>query len=1207
MNSLNPSTPHEADILAAALALPGGEGREAFLDAACGSDSGLRERLGSRVLAGLAARETDAHIRSEAATIQLPPDHQASMTEQPGSRIGRYKLLQKIGEGGCGTVFMAEQEEPVRRRVALKIIKLGMDTRSVIARFEAERQALAMMDHPNIARVLDAGATETGRPFFVMELVRGVPITKYCDESQLDIKARLELFIKVCHAIQHAHQKGVIHRDIKPSNILVTLHDGAPVPKVIDFGIAKATTGERLTALTLFTAYEQFIGTPAYMSPEQAEMSGLDIDTRSDIYSLGVLLYEMLTGATPFNAQELAAAGLDEIRRRIREEEPISPSSRISTLVGDDLTAVARTHSTEAPRMASLLRGDLDWVVMKCLEKERSRRYDTATALAGDIQRHLQDEPVTARPPGAAYRMQKFYRRHRTGYISGSAAVLMLMAGLAAAAWQAVRAGHAEIAERAQSQQARVQRDRAMSAEKSAIIQTEAANEAMQRATKSERESKENLYAADIRIAFEHVRMDNLKAARQLMTQHVPVKDAAEFRGFEWRYLWAQTLGDPHTTLTNSGRGGTSWISLSPDGKLAALTTMWSLKVVETAGGREVFSSRREWAPRPAEGPPPPSAGRSTSPPQNGPPSRRGGRPSLGNSVFTSDGRTLITANESGVQFLDTTTWQKRPIPLEGASGQVSLSADGTIMATESADGVRIWHLEGDQWSPRQLLPQSTRPFTLSPDGQRLLAGVKGDGTLPFAGLELWKLESQPVAVLLADSENLLSHPSHMLLTTRSIAFSPDGKLIATASWTGDLPVTLWDGNSGSMLFVLTGHFGSITAVDFSPDSKTLATASLDSTVRIWDLGNQRLIRKQLGHLEQVNALRYSADGTFLLSGSADGEVFRWPVEPASGPVTRDAEENLCWLSADGSEIATSSPTAGLHFWKTESGQTIRRWPVTASNRSRTVKVSPDGRLAALGQADGSISIVSCTTGASAPLKGHAGGVEAFEFSPDGRLLVSAGRDRCLRWWDLVAREEVAVTKLEGREGRGPGPMVSDFAFSPDGGTLAGAGSSELQKWNTTTHAALPCEIPAWMRVNYSPDGHWLVVGAFGEEVRIFDTLTGEPRASFAGHSEGVLGCAIAPDGLSMVSTSSDGTLRIWSMATSRELALFWQKGRGFDRPMFSKDGRVLAVGSSQGTGGQAILWRAPSWEEIAAIEKNRPTPQRREDEPPPPPPLPPK
>src|SRR5262245_15230963 len=339
---------------------------------------------------------------------------------------------------------MAEQSEPVRRRVALKIIKLGMDTKSVIARFEAERQALALMDYPNIAKVFDAGATDTGRPFFVMELVRGIKITDYCDQNNLSTTERLELFIQVCQAVQHAHQKGVIHRDIKPTNILVAQHDSVAVPTVVDFGIAKATAGQQLTDNTVFSAFEQFIGTPAYMSPEQAPLSGLDIDTRTDIYALGVLLYELLTGRTPFDQKELLAAGLDEMRRTIREQEPPRPSTRLSTLEAEALTNIAKHHQTEAPKLIHVIRGDLDWIVMKCLEKDRARRYETANGLAMDIQRHLSNEPVVARPPSKIYEFQKTVRRHRFGFAAATALIVVLAAGVIVSTLQAVRATRAE-------------------------------------------------------------------------------------------------------------------------------------------------------------------------------------------------------------------------------------------------------------------------------------------------------------------------------------------------------------------------------------------------------------------------------------------------------------------------------------------------------------------------------------------------------------------------------------------------------------------------------------------------------------------------------------------------------------------------------------------------------------------------------------------
>src|SRR5262245_54365538 len=362
-NSAMPSPPgREEALFALALEKPV-EKRAVFLDAVCEGDFALRARLEALLAAHdqpatLLDRDALKPASAEAPTVRAPQP----ADEAVGQTLRRYKLLEKLGEGGCGVVYVAEQTEPVRRRVALKVIKLGMDTRQVVARFEAERQALAMMDHPNIAKVLDAGTTETGRPYFVMELVRGIRITDYCDQNNLSTRERLDLFIKVCQAIQHAHQKGIIHRDIKPSNILVTLHDGVPVPKVIDFGIAKATEG-RLTNATVYTQLHQFIGTPAYISPEQAEMSGLDIDTRSDIYSLGVLLYELLAGRTPFDAKELIASGIEGMRRTIREKEPVRPSTRLATLQNNELTTTAKRRSTDAPKLVHQLKGDLDWIV----------------------------------------------------------------------------------------------------------------------------------------------------------------------------------------------------------------------------------------------------------------------------------------------------------------------------------------------------------------------------------------------------------------------------------------------------------------------------------------------------------------------------------------------------------------------------------------------------------------------------------------------------------------------------------------------------------------------------------------------------------------------------------------------------------------------------------------------------------------------------
>ncbi len=410
-------------IFWAALGIASPEERERYLDEACADDPNQRAQLDEL----LAAYPKVERFLEQPANGDATVHHVPSITERAGTVIGPYKLLQQIGEGGMGVVFMAEQTEPIQRTVALKIIKPGMDTRQVIARFEAERQALAMMDHPNIAKVLDAGTTESGRPYFVMELVKGVPITKYCDEKHLPLRARLELLLPVCQAVQHAHQKGVIHRDIKPTNVLVAEFDDHAVPKVIDFGVAKATS-QKLTDRTMFTEFGQVVGTVEYMSPEQAKFNQLDIDTRSDIYSLGVLLYELLTGSTPFGRKRLTDAAFDEALRIIREEEPQKPSTRLSTT--DELPSIAANRHSEPARLSKDVRGELDWVVMKALEKDRNRRYDTANGFAADIQRYLKEEAVEAFPPSTLYRLRKYARRHKLGVAAGLAVAAALLLGI---------------------------------------------------------------------------------------------------------------------------------------------------------------------------------------------------------------------------------------------------------------------------------------------------------------------------------------------------------------------------------------------------------------------------------------------------------------------------------------------------------------------------------------------------------------------------------------------------------------------------------------------------------------------------------------------------------------------------------------------------------------------------------------------------------
>jgi serine/threonine protein kinase/tetratricopeptide (TPR) repeat protein len=450
----------------------------AYLDAACGGDSELRRRAEALLGAHEGEDAILDHGIVRPAVVDSVRDHPKALCDHVGSLIGPYKLLEQIGEGGMGLVFMAEQAQPMRRKVALKVLKPGMDTRQVVARFDAERQAVALMNHPNIAQVFDAGATPTGRPYFVMELVRGVTITEFCDQRRLTTRQRLELFVTVCHAVQHAHQKGIIHRDLKPSNILVTLHDTVAVPKVIDFGIAKATT-QPLTDRSLFTHFSQMIGTPLYMSPEQAEMNGLDVDTRSDVYSLGVLLYELLTGTTPFESVRLKQVGFDEMRRVIREEDPPRPSQRVSTLETSARSTLSEQRRTDARTFDSMLRGELDWIVIKALEKDRNRRYESASAFAADVQRYLDDEQVDACPPSMPYRMRKVARRNKVALVTTGLVAAALLIGTVISVWQAMEATSAhELAKQRLESEKQARHDAEIDRKKAESAERKAATEA---------------------------------------------------------------------------------------------------------------------------------------------------------------------------------------------------------------------------------------------------------------------------------------------------------------------------------------------------------------------------------------------------------------------------------------------------------------------------------------------------------------------------------------------------------------------------------------------------------------------------------------------------------------------------------------------------------------------------------------------------------
>ncbi len=1168
----------EVAILNAVLELPAGH-RAAYLDQACAGDSALRQQVEALL---------QAHDQAEG-FLEAPPaglDFQRIVqvnippTEKTGDKIGRYKLLQEIGEGGCGVVYMAEQEEPVRRRVALKVIKLGMDTKQVIARFEAERQALALMDHPNIAKVLDAGATDAGRPYFVMELVRGVKITDYCDQANLSTRDRLDLFIKVCQAIQHAHQKGIIHRDIKPSNILVTLHDGVPVPKVIDFGIAKATTDQRLTDKTLFTALEQFIGTPAYMSPEQAEMSGLDIDTRCDIYSLGVLLYELLTGKTPFDAQELMASGLDAMRKTIREQEPLRPSTKLSqTLVAADkvgrVTARAPlgvppsggsnrvnaglqtadgaqgvtrpTPKTEEEIRASsrrllriketitLLRGDVDWIVMKCLEKDRARRYETANGLASDIQRHLSNEAVLARPPSAAYRFQKMVRRNKLAFAATAAIATVLVLGVIASTWQAVRATQAKReaveAQRKEAEQRQSAENNAREARQAEQKADAATSLAKQRAAEITR----NLYFAEMNLAGDAAaEAGGISRIATLTAKWLPEKGAADQRGWEWYYL--RSLLQELFTLSGYSNSVNS-VAWSPDGKrlasgsgdnLASGSGDNTIKVWDAAS-RQVIHTLR------------------------------GHTGYLFSVAWSPDGKRLASASgDATVRVWDADSGHET-LTLSGHSGgvhSVAWSRDGKL-ASAGDNTVKVW----DAANGTNVLTFTNHTdrvdaMAWSPDGKRLASG-SWDNTV-----KVWE----------ADSGKVIHTLTNHTYWVRSVAWSPDGKRLASAS--GDRKLMVWDAASGTLIHTLTGHTAMMRSVAWSPNGKRLASAGHDYTLRIWDAesgANLASLTKR-GHTFWATSVAWSPDGKRLASGSRDKTVRVWEVDSEENmtlraPASLDTAPSIAW-SLDGKRLATASADKTVRIWDAASGSNT--FILTHhTDRVQSVAWSPDGKHLASASWDQMIKIWEADSGKVIhTLTGHTYRVWSVAWSPDGKRLASAAPDSTVRIWDWTSER-----LLHTLEGYGNG--VHSVAWSPNGKSLASASwDGSLKVW--VPDAFDPDKVPPQLTLNlrgenpwmlsakWSPDGKRVAAGN-GDTLKVWDVASGTNIHTLRGHSGDVISVSWSSDGKRLASASQDNTVKVWD-ADSGEQILTLRGFVGYSTVAWSPDGKRLAASNGDGT-----------------------------------------
>jgi WD40 repeat protein/serine/threonine protein kinase len=1136
---------NEESLFAAALNKPTGAERRAFLDQACAGDAALRQRVEQL----LAADQQSAGI------LEHGPDDVAQQTRPSEPSLAadrlfadRFKLRQKLGEGGMGEVWVADQTEPVQRRVALKVVRPGLDSARMLARFEQERQALALMDHPNIAKVLDAGVTE-GRPYFVMELIKGVSITQYCDEAKLSPRARLEMFVPVCQAVQHAHQKGIIHRDLKPSNILVALYDGRPVPKVIDFGVAKAT-GPRLTEHSVYTEVGSLIGTLEYMSPEQAELNNLDIDTRSDIYALGAILYELLTGSVPFSRKELQAAAFTEMLRIIKEVEPPRPSTRLSG--SGTLPSVAARRHTEPHKLIALIRGELDWIVIKCLEKDRGRRYQSANGLAQDLERYLANEPVEACPPSAGYPLRKLAGKYRTPLRVASAFLLLLVLGVIVSMWLAIRATLAEQAARESEKEARHQKQEASDA------RDQAEKRGDQLASLNDQLRRTN-YVADMNLARVAWDENNLLRTGELLDKYQARPGETDLRGFEWYYLRRLLHADLRTLKAHEG--GVTAMAFMPDGKL--LTSGTDRPPEGMRDSKEATGQVKLWDPR-------------TGKPLD---FQLGGLPrKLERVAVSRDGSHLAAVcGDRAIRVWNLNSGQQ--FTLEGPLNHLAIGArfspDGKRLVSmhfptdndysKNTFAIWIWNL-----SARKAEVTLDRiPFVLgadfSPDGKQLVMCLSyqsivkvvnattgeeayqckyGDGYVMRAvfspdGKRLFGCGERGLRVWdTATRETLAVWPAATSVGV-SLAFSPDGKHLALGGVEG--AVDLRDSATGRLEHVFKGHSGQVSAMAFNRDSSRLATGGADGTVRVWDATGKGEALSIAQFSSGVDIPVISPDGQTLLTGlkvSRSGRTFRFwdsaTAKPRGAAIEMQQSVRSCDWSGDSNHLYLTDEGKAVTIVDVATSKVRHSYTVDleiASDGQIVTALSPNEKWYAHSAPKRAIQVRDAQNGIEfRTIKDFNDLVHNLEFTSDGSRLASAEESGVVKIWNVATGSATATTKLDG-------VYVQRMRFSPDGKQLAVVGNlshflsgevrildsdSGHQVWSLKGHTLNVTDCV------FSPDGQRLATASADKTIRLWDLITGQEILKLSAYTDFVIGIRLVSDGQRLIGASMQRTIRVW-------------------------------------------------------------------------------